>query len=325
MAQEFWELNSTNHKRAIGVKLAVHGPDVSHADHTHPSSMKMKNVAIYHMMSPVTGDSFKYPSLDLSGLGIGGTMRIVLRNMLSMEEGLHAQQKEGFSSDLFRRTSISSDHLALPTLPCPFPQFAMHQLFYSLGLQQKELDPDQLNVDSGFHPPKVGKKRSQIRYKDPESRKETTKALTETIQAKLEVAHAKIEAAEAKKETLEAQKIAEEAKESAEAAHAREDNLLSYVSKVASLAYQQAAEAEYDCAQARKAMAVAEAIQVAAFTDGKVRRNNKEKYHRSHRSHGECRCHHHHHHHHGQHERRSDFETQSDLIHSEPETLSSTR
>ncbi|XP_026571712.1 ERC protein 2-like [Pseudonaja textilis] len=168
--------------------------------------------------------------------------------------------------------------------------------------------------------------REQLRFKDPESRKETTKALTETIQAKLEVAHAKIEAAEAKKETLEAQKIAEEAKESAEAAHAREDNLLSYVSKVASLAYQQAAEAEYDCVQARKAMAVAEAIQVAAFTDGKVRRNNKEKYHRSHRSHGECRCHHHHHHHHhSQHERRSDLETQSDLIHSEPETLSSTR
>ncbi|KAM6459285.1 uncharacterized protein PHA67_008254 [Liasis olivaceus] len=167
--------------------------------------------------------------------------------------------------------------------------------------------------------------REQVRFKDPESKKETTKALTETIQAKLEVAHAKIEAAEAKKETLEAQRKADEAKESAEAAQAREDNLLSYVSKIASLAYQQAAEAEYDCAQARKAIAVAEAIQVAAFTDGRARRNHKEKHHRNHRSHGECRCHHHHHHHHGHHERQSDYETQSDLIHSEPETLSSAR
>ncbi|XP_042304854.1 ERC protein 2-like isoform X2 [Sceloporus undulatus] len=167
--------------------------------------------------------------------------------------------------------------------------------------------------------------REQLRYKDPESKKETTKALTETIQAKLEVAQAKIEAAEAKKETLEAQKKAEEAKESAEAAQAREDNLLSYVSKIATLAYQQAAEAEYDCAQARKAMAVAEAIQVAALSDGKARRGHK--HHRSHRNHGECRCHqhHHHHHHHSHQESQSHCETQSDLVHSEPETLSSTR
>ncbi|XP_053105778.1 ERC protein 2-like isoform X2 [Hemicordylus capensis] len=171
--------------------------------------------------------------------------------------------------------------------------------------------------------------REQLKYKDPESRKETTKALTETIQAKLEVAHAKIEAAEAKKETLEAQRKAEEAQESAEAAQAREDNLLSYVSKIANLAYQQAAEAEYDCAQARKAMAVAEALQVASLADGKARRGHKhhhhhhhqDKHHRSHRSqHGECRCHHGSHH-----EHRSHYETQSDLLHSEPETLSSTR
>lgn len=168
--------------------------------------------------------------------------------------------------------------------------------------------------------------REQLRYKDPESRKDTTKALTETIQAKLEVAHAKIEAAEAKKETLEAQRKAEEAKETAEAAQAREDNLLAYVSKIATLAYQQAAEAEYDCAQARKAMAVAEAVQVAALADGKVQRNHKhhqEKHRRSHRSHGECRCHHCHHSHH--HEHRSHYEIQSDLVHSDPETLSSTR
>ncbi|XP_077187372.1 uncharacterized protein LOC143834413 isoform X2 [Paroedura picta] len=167
--------------------------------------------------------------------------------------------------------------------------------------------------------------REQLRYKDPESRKETTKALTETIQAKLEVAHAKIEAAEAKKETLEAQKRAEEAKETAEAAQAREDNLLSYVSKIATLAYQQAAEAEYDSSQARKAMAVAEAMQGAAFADNKVRRSHKhhpDKHHRGHRNHGECRCHHSHHSHHSH---RSHYETQSDLPNSEPETLSSHR
>ncbi|KAJ7341373.1 hypothetical protein JRQ81_005393 [Phrynocephalus forsythii] len=165
--------------------------------------------------------------------------------------------------------------------------------------------------------------REQLRYKDPESRKEATKALTETIQAKLEVVHAKIEAAEAKKETLEAQMKAEEAQEAAQAAQAREDNLLSYVSKIATLAYQQAAEADYDCAQARKAMAVAEAIQATGSPDGKSRRSHRP--HRSHRSLGECRCHHHHHHHHSHHEHRSHHETQSDLAHSELETLSSSR
>ncbi|XP_053239818.1 SKI/DACH domain-containing protein 1-like isoform X2 [Podarcis raffonei] len=167
--------------------------------------------------------------------------------------------------------------------------------------------------------------REQLRYKDPESRKETTKALTETIQAKLEVAHAKIEAAEAKKETLEAKRKAEEAQETAEAAQAREDNLLSYVSKIATLAYQQAAEAEYDCTQARKAMAVAEAIQVATLAEGKGRRNHKHHHHhqgKHHRGHHDHRGHHSHHSHH---DHRSHHETQSDLPHSEPETLSSTR
>ncbi|KAJ6661220.1 hypothetical protein lerEdw1_015357 [Lerista edwardsae] len=76
-------------------------------------------------------------------------------------------------------------------------------------------------------------------------------------------------------------------------------------------------------------MAVAEAVQVAALADGKVRRNHKhhqEKHRRGHRSHGECRCHHCHHSHHSHHhEHRSHFETQSDLVHSDPETLSSTR
>ncbi|XP_020668414.3 uncharacterized protein LOC110089593 [Pogona vitticeps] len=111
---------------------------------------------------------------------------------------------------------------------------------------------------------------------------------------------------------------AEEALESAEAAQAREEHLLSYVSRIATLAYQQAAEAEHDCAQARRAMAVAEAIQAAAFPEGKGRRS-----HRHHRSHGECRCRHHHHHHHGHHDHRSQYETHSDLTHSEFE--SSTR
>ncbi|XP_008121811.2 uncharacterized protein LOC103281635 isoform X3 [Anolis carolinensis] len=176
--------------------------------------------------------------------------------------------------------------------------------------------------------------REQLRYQDPDTRREATKALTESIQAKLEVAQAKIEAAEAKKETLEAHRKAAEAKETAEAAQAREESLLSYISRIASLAYQQAAEAEHDCAQARQVMATAEAVQAAAFSESKLRRGHKHHHHHHHRSsghwsHGECRCHHNHHHHHHppshQEAPRSRYESQSEPPHSEPETLSSSR